>query len=97
MSAHLRFDEVAALLFGMNRRRIDWVAAQELVNDTSHEDAVLTGFKALLLHPKSFQSSKLHKNEVESLRFWRQAEELGLSAECNAGNKWAQYCEGEIL
>jgi TPR repeat protein len=88
------YDELAALFFGMNHRRVDWVAAQDLVNDTTHEDAVMTGFKALLLHPKAIQSSKLRKNEAESIRFWRRTEELGLSAECNAGNKWAQYVNG---
>jgi hypothetical protein len=87
-------DELAALLFGMNRRRVDWVAAQDVVNDTTHEDAIMTGFKALLLHPNSFQNSKLRKNEAESLQFWRRAEELGLSAECNASNKYAQYVKG---
>jgi hypothetical protein len=56
-------DELAALLFGMNRGRVDRVAAQDLVNDTTHEDAVMTAFKALLLHPKAFQSSKLATQE----------------------------------
>jgi hypothetical protein len=88
------YDELGALLFGMNRRRVDWVAAQDLVNDTTHEDAVMTGFKALLLHPKAFPCNKLCQNEAESVRFWRRAEELGLSAECNAGNKWAQCVKG---
>jgi TPR repeat protein len=87
-------DKLAALLFGMNHSRVDWEAAQDLVNDTTHENAVLTGFKALLLHPKAFQSNKLRKNEAESLRFWRRAEELGLSAESNANNKWAQCVKG---
>jgi tetratricopeptide (TPR) repeat protein len=87
-------DDLAALLFGMNRRRVDWVAAQDLVNDTIYDDAVMTGFKALLLHPKAYKSSKLTKNEDESLRFWRRAEELRFSAECDGGNRWAQYLNG---
>jgi hypothetical protein len=87
-------DDLAALLFGMNRRRVDWVAAQDLVNDTIYDDAVMTGFKALLLHPKAYKSSKLTKNEDETLRFWRRAEELRFSAECDGGNRWAQYLNG---
>jgi TPR repeat protein len=87
-------DELAALLFGMNRMQVDWVAAQDLVDDTTHEDAIMAGFKALLLHPKAFQNSKLRKNEAESVRFLRRAEELGLSAECIAGNRYAQYVTG---
>lgn len=88
-------DEVAALLFCMNRRQVDWVAAQGLVNNACHDDVVLTGFKALVFHPIAFQSSKLRKNETESLRFWRYAEVLGLFPESNVNNKWAQCLKGE--
>jgi hypothetical protein len=79
----------------MNRRQVHPVAAQGLVNNTCHEDAALTGFKALLLHPNAFQSSKLRKNEAESLRFWRHVEGLGSFAESNVNNKWAQCLKGE--
>jgi hypothetical protein len=90
------YDEVASLLFGTTLTRIDWVAAQELLNSSTHEDALLTGFKALLLHPEAFQNRALRKNLLESLHSWKFAEGLGLSAKCDDGNKWAQYVKGRL-
>jgi len=81
-------EELAGLLNGMNRRQIDYQAAQRMVMNEDQENAILVGFNVLLLHPESFEPSKLH--------LWERAEVLGLSAEADAGNVWAQWLKGQF-
>jgi len=89
------YEVLAKLLYGMNRSQIDYETAQGLVTSGSQEDAVLVGFKALLLHPESFDTSKLDTDQDESLRTRAKAEDLGLSAVADAGIAWAQWLKGE--
>ena len=88
------YKELDELLYGMNRRQIDEVAAQRKATNMSQDDAVVVGFKSLLLIPTLFQSSNLRKDEGESRRVWAMAEDLGLSDEVAAGNMWAQWLKG---
>lgn len=88
------YEELEKLLFGMNRGQIDWVSAQRRVTSGSHQDAVIVGFRALLLHPRTFKNEQLIKNESEALSMWESAESLGLSDHVAAGNIWAQVVKG---
>lgn len=91
------YETIASLLSGMNRRQIDWVAAQTMATTQSDFDAVRLAFKALLLHPGVFQSSLLHKDESESILAWKRAEELGLSSEAASGNPFALWLQGMLV
>jgi hypothetical protein len=63
------YAEIASLLYGMNHKKIDWMAAQQMVNDYAEKkDPIVLGFKSLLLHPHVFENRKLEKNEVEALQ-----------------------------
>lgn len=86
---------VAAFLCDMQRRQIDWVAAQVIVTE-SYDDPVLTAFKALLLCPNAlFRSNKLHKDHDEVLGVWERPENLSLlSTESDECGTWAQHLEG---
>ena len=53
------YQEIAALLYGMNWKQIDWYAAQEMVMSADNEDAIIVGFRSLLLQPDVFVSSRL--------------------------------------
>jgi len=88
------YEELEALLFGMNRRQIDLVSAQEMVTNTNQDDAVVVGFKAVLLYPATFCYGELHTDKDEALRAWKRADELGLSADADAGNIWALWLRG---
>jgi len=90
------YEEVAGLLYGLNQSQIDYEAAQQLTMNGNQEDAVVVGFKALLLHPESFDTGKLNTDEDESLCIWTIAEDLGLSAEVVSGNVWAQWLKGKF-
>lgn len=96
---HYTYKMIASLLSGMNRRHIDWGTAQRLVvmDGSTTRDPVLMALKALLLHPGVFQSDDLEKDEEESILAWNLAEELGLSAQANAGNPWAQWLQGMCM
>jgi hypothetical protein len=72
-------DEVAALLFCMNRRQVDWVAAQGLVNNACHDDVVLTGFKALVFHPIAFQAANCARMKPSHYGFGDMPRCLGFS------------------
>ncbi len=88
------FQEISALLYGMNRKQIDWVKAQEMAINIDQDDAIITGFKSHLLHPEIFPSTRLHKDEDSSQREWDRAEKLGLSVLADTGNPWAQWIKG---
>jgi hypothetical protein len=88
------YREIAALLYGMNYRQIDWVEAQEIVSNVNQDDAITVDFKSLLLHPEVFPNSQLRKNEDDSGREWERAEQLGLEILADAGNPWAQWLKG---
>jgi TPR repeat protein/GTPase SAR1 family protein len=88
------FQEISALLYGMNRKQIDWVKAQEMAINIDQDDAIITGFKSHLLHPEIFLSTRLHKDEDSSQREWDRAEKLGLSVLADTGNPWAQWIKG---
>lgn len=88
------YQEVAALLLGMNREQIDWTAAQRMVSVASRKDAILAGFKALLLHPEFYKDGRLQKHESDALRAWIRAQDLGLLDLIDAGNEWAQLLKG---
>lgn len=88
------YERVAALLVGMNREKIDWTAAQQMVSVASQHDAILSGFKALLLHPQCVKDGRLHKHESDSLRAWIKAQDLGLLDKVEEGNAWAQLLKG---
>jgi TPR repeat protein len=88
------YDRVAALLLGMNREQIDWTAAQQMVSVASRHDAVLSGFKSLLLHPEFYKDGRLHKHESDALRAWIKALDLGLLDQVEEGNAWAQLLKG---
>jgi TPR repeat protein len=87
------YEDIAALLYGMNRKKIDWMAAQRIVNNANQEDPIVVGFKALLLHPSVFENRRLAKNEDESLRLWREQED-SLVSESDGGSVWAQWLLG---
>jgi ankyrin repeat protein/TPR repeat protein len=92
------YEEIAALLYGMNFKQIDWTKAQErATEETNQNDAIIIGFKALLLHPGVFSSSRVHKDEDSSRREWEQAETLGLTVLAGTGNMWAQWIKGMYL
>jgi hypothetical protein len=88
------YREIAALLYGMNYKQIDWVEAQEKVSNVNQEDSITVGFKSLLLHPEVFPNSRLQKNKDDSGREWERAVQLGLSILADAGNPWAQWLKG---
>ena len=90
------YREIAALLYGMNWKQIDWAKAQEMASNANQDDAIIVGFKSLLLHPEVFPSSRLQKDEDDSRREWERAEELGLSilADAENPNAWAQWIKG---
>lgn len=91
------YNVIASYLSGMNRRKINWVAAQNFLMNQRETDAVLVAFKALLFHPGVFQSNELRKDENESLRAWTRAEQLGLSVQVFSGNPWAQWLKGMFM
>jgi hypothetical protein len=62
------FQEIFALLYGMNWKQIDWVKAQEMAINIDQDDAIITGFISHLLHPEIFPSTRLHKDEDSSRR-----------------------------
>jgi TPR repeat protein len=81
----------------MNRRPIDWVAAQEMaMNGTCRDDSIMSGFTALLLHPDIFPDSRLQKDRREAKRAWLKVD-LALSALIEGGNPWAQWINGVFL
>jgi TPR repeat protein len=89
------YREIAALLYGMNYKQIDWTKAQEIASEeTNQNDAIINGLKALLLHPKVFLSSQLHKDEAASRQEWEKADNLGLAILSDARNPWAQWLKG---
>jgi TPR repeat protein len=90
------YREIAAHLYGMNWKQIDWAEAQEMTSNANQDDAIIIGFKALLLHPEVFSSNRLHKDEDASRLEWKRAEELGLSilADADNPNAWAQWIKG---
>jgi hypothetical protein len=88
------YRQITALLYGMNSNHIDWKAAQQMATNENQEDAIVVGFKALLLHPELFSSSRLRKDEGDSRREWERAAILGLSILIDAGNPWAQWLKG---
>jgi hypothetical protein len=88
------YREIAALLYGMNYKQIDWVEAQKMVSNVNQEDSITVGFKSLLLHPEVFPNNRLQKNEDDSGREWERAEQLGLEILADAGNPWAQWLKG---
>ena len=91
------YESIAALLYGMNSKQIDWAAAQETALSADGEDSVIKGFIALFLHPDIFPSSRLEKNESKALCEWAKAEDIGLSDLVSAGNAWAQWVKGMFL
>jgi hypothetical protein len=88
------YREIASLLYGMNWKQIDWVAAQEMVSNANQDDAIVVGFKSFLLHPEVFVSSRLQKDNNESQREWERVESLGLATLLDVGNAWAQWLKG---
>jgi hypothetical protein len=89
--------KIACRLYGMNRQPIDWVAAQEMaMNGTCRDDSIMSGFKALLLHPDIFPDSRLQKDQREARRTWLTVD-LALSALIEDGNPWAQWINGVFL
>ncbi len=90
------YREIAALLYGMNSKHIDWRAAQEMVAKED-EDAVIAGIKALLLFPDFRKERNLRKNESGALKEWERAEKLGLSALVDVGNPWAQWIKALLV
>ena len=86
---------VAEFLYGMSEQLIDWTAAQQTATNANQHDAVMVGFKALLLHPNIFPSSRLEKSADGFLLEWRRAVEvLVLPALAADGDPWAQWLEG---
>jgi hypothetical protein len=89
------YEKVPALLRGMKsrtyigRRHSEWCRIQ-----ASRQDAILAGFKSLLLHPDFYKDGQLHKHESDALRAWIKAQDLGLLAQVEAGNAWAQLLKG---
>lgn len=90
------YRKIARLLYGMNLQQIDWLVAQEVASKACREDAVMAGFKALLLHPDVFPSNRLRKDNNESLRTWLSLD-LRLSNLIDEGNPWAQWINGMFL
>lgn len=100
------YKTVASLLYGMNERQIDWVSAQRMAMNADKGDAIIAGFRSLLLHPAVFPCSRkqtgtkdeknqnLLKNEKEAQLEWENAEDLGLSASSDSGNPWSQWLAG---
>jgi hypothetical protein len=93
------YQEIAALLYGMNYKQIDWTKAQKMASEkTNKNDAIIIGFKALLLHCKVFLSSQLLNTDDDSSGHeWEQLETLGLTVLADAGNPWAQWIKGYHL
>ena len=88
------YAEIASLLYGMNHKKIDWMAAQQMVNDyADQKDPIVLGFKSLLLHPDVFENRKLEKNEAEALRLWQENEDL-LVSKSRDDDVWAQWLLG---
>lgn len=92
------YQDVAAYLVGMNKKRIDWKAVQQTVMNDYQDDVIVLGFKALLLHPNVFPSDGLEKDLDRAQGAWRRAEEHGLivlAGDADAGgNEWAQWLCG---
>jgi len=67
------YKQIEALLCGMSLRQINYAEAQRYVTNLAEPDAVVAGFKALLLHPRCFQSTTLCKAEEQSQLAWEHA------------------------
>lgn len=91
------YESIVAFLYGMNKKHIDWAAAQETAQNADGDDTVILGFRALFLHPDVFPSSRLEKDKNKAQREWRKAEDNGISALVDAGNAWAQWLQGMYL
>jgi hypothetical protein len=90
------FDILSSYLYGMNRQKIDWVTAQRMATNERSLNAIMVGFKGLLLHPDFQKGRRLEKDENEAKMAWTRAEELGLSALVDAGNAWAQWIKAML-
>ena len=62
------YEGIAAFLYGMNKKHIDWAAAQETAQNADGDDTVILGFRALFLHPDVFPSSRLEKDKNKAQR-----------------------------
>jgi TPR repeat protein len=91
------YESIVAFLYGMNKKHIDWAAAQETAQNADGDDTVILGFRALFLHPDVFPSSRLEKDKNKAQSEWRKAEDNGISALVDAGNAWAQWLQGIYL
>lgn len=91
------YENIAAYLYGMNKKQIAWAAIQQTLMNDYQDDAIVVAFKALLLYPGFRKEKNLLKNESEALFEWKRAGELGLLSLIDAGNPWAQWIQGVLL
>jgi len=46
------YEDIAALLYGMNRNKIDWMAALRMVNTANQQDDIVRWFQNTLTSPE---------------------------------------------